>query len=119
MLKEKYQIVKTFVKEHKKELLIGAGLVVGTITALYMSEKVEEKEEKEEKTLTSNIEDEYVTAYNKAAEIADETLIPEINAKYDEYDFSNIENDPEMKKIYDQYIEEYENKFNDLVKSLM
>jgi hypothetical protein len=116
MLKEKYQIVKTFVKEHKKELLIGAGLVVGTITALYMSEKVEEKEEK---TLTSNIEDEYVTAYNKAAEIANETLIPEINAKYDEYDFSNIENDPEMKMIYDQYIEEYENKFNDLVKSLM
>lgn len=114
MLKEKYQIVKTFVKEHKKELLIGAGLVVGTIAALYIGKKV-----KEVKTLTGHIEDEYVTAYNKAAEIANETLIPEINAKYDKYDFSNIENDPAMKLIYEQYIEEYENKFNELVKSLM
>ena len=117
MLKEKYQIVKTFVKEHKKELLIGAGLVVGTIAALYIGKKV--KEVKKIETLTSNVEDAYVTAYNKAAEIANETLIPEINAKYDKYDFTNIANDPEMKLIYDQYIEEYENKFNELVQSLM
>jgi hypothetical protein len=70
---------------------------------------------KSEQTSTN---DTYIDLYNKAAEIANETLIPEINKKYEQYDFSNIENDPAMKLIYDQYIEEYESKFSELMESL-
>ena len=114
MLKEKYEIAKKFVKEHKKEILIGAGIIAGSLVALYMGKKLIDV-----KPITNHNEDAFSKAYNKAAEIANETLIPEINAKYEKYDFSNIENNPAMKIIYDQYMEEYESKFNALVKSLM
>ena len=122
MLKEKYQIAKNFVKEHKKEILIGAGIVVGTIAAIYLGKKLSGTigtKLSEMKQLPNDGEDAYITAYNKAATIANETLIPEINAKYEQYDFSDIENNPAMKAIYEQYEKEYDDRFNELLKSLL
>ena len=119
MLKEKYQIAKNFVKEHKKEILIGAGIVVGAIAAIYLGKKLSGVRLNEIKQIPNNEDDAYLTAYNKAVTVANETLIPKINAKYEQYDFSDIENNPAMKLIYDQYVEEYENEFNELVKSFM
>lgn len=114
MLKEKWENTKTFVKEHKTEILVGAWFA-GCFVAGYVIGKKVIVPKLEGKIAEQN----YVNAYNKAAKIAEETLIPEINKKYEQYDFSNIVDDPLMAKIYDQYIEEYQDKFNELVESLL
>lgn len=114
MLKEKWENTKTFVKEHKTEILAGAWFA-GCFVAGYVIGKKVIVPKLEGKIAEQN----YVNAYNKAAKIAEETLIPEINKKYEQYDFSNIVDDPLMAKIYDQYIEEYQDKFNELVESLL
>lgn len=113
MLKEKWEATKTFCKEHKKEIITGAVIVAGAIIGYTVCKKVGTIKSKQ-----TSINDDYIDLYNKAAEIANETLIPEINKKYEQYDFSNIENDPTMKIIYDKYIEEYESKFSELMNSL-
>lgn len=58
-----------------------------------------------------NYEKNYMKAYNKAADIANKKLIPEINKKYANVDFSNL-NDPKVKATYEKYINEYEEQFN-------
>lgn len=110
MLKEKWEATKTFCKEHKKELITGAVIVAGAIIGYTVCKKAGTM-----KTKQTSTNDNYIDLYNKAAEIANETLIPELNKKYEQYDFSNIENDPAMKLIYDQYMEEYESKFNEII----
>ena len=119
MLKEKWEITKTFCMEHKKEIITGAVVITGAIIGYTVCKKSGiMKKAKTMKSEQTSITDKYVDLYNKASEIANETLIPEINKKYEQYDFSNIENDPAMKLIYDQYIEEYESKFSELMDSL-
>lgn len=55
----------------------------------------------------------YVTAYNKASDYANKKLIPELNKKYKDYDFSDL-TDPRVKRVYDKYVNEYEKRFSDL-----
>ena len=113
MLKEKWEATKTFCKEHKKEIITGAVIVAEVIIGYTVCKKIGTM-----KSVQTSTNDNYIDLYNKATEIANETLIPEINKKYEQYDFSNIENNPAMKLIYDQYIEEYESKFSELMDSL-
>lgn len=114
MLKDKLNKVKVFVGEHKKEILIGglciAGAIIGYKGMTMVSKMVKETNH------NNNEHDLYVRAYNKAVDIANNVLIPNINDKYKDYDFSDIENDINMQRIYNEYVVEYETKFNDLIK---
>ena len=66
---------------------------------------------KAQKDWDKNYEKNYVKAYNNAADIANKKLIPEINKKYANVDFSNL-NDPKVKALHEKYINEYEEQFN-------
>ena len=56
----------------------------------------------------------YINAYNNATDYANSVLIPKINKKYKQYDFSDL-SDPKIEKIYGQYLEEYSEKFNQVL----
>lgn len=66
---------------------------------------------KAQKDWDKNYEKNYMKAYNNAADIANKKLIPEINKKYANVDFSNL-NDPKVKAAHEKYINEYEEQFN-------
>ena len=75
--------------------------------------KKEQKElKKKQKEWDDNVKKNSATAYNKAADYANKVLIPKINEKYKDYDFSDL-SDPKIRKVYDNYIEEYEYEFED------
>lgn len=85
----------------------------------FKEKRIVKKEEKQkaknlkkaQKDWDKNYEKNYVKAYNNAADIANKKLIPEINKKYANVDFSNL-NDPKVKAVYEKYINEYEEQFN-------
>lgn len=56
----------------------------------------------------------WVDAYNAAAEECNNNLIPKLNKKYEKYDFSNRQSNAKIKKVYDQYVEEYATEWNKL-----
>jgi hypothetical protein len=72
---------------------------------------------KDQKAYDKNVNKNWHKAYNETAELARTKLIPAINKKYDKYDFSNIDNDPKMKKVFDKYINEYDESFNKALKT--
>ena len=110
MLKERFENVKKFVKRHKKDILLGAICLGGTIVGCKLMKDMNNE-------YKANIErrNNYIEAYNRAADRANNDLIPKINAKYEEYDFSKREIDPEIKAVYNQYIGEYQNEFDKML----
>lgn len=68
---------------------------------------------KTQKDWDDNVNKNWVHAYNKAAEEATKTLIPKINEKYKDHDFSDL-SDPKIKKIHEDYVNEYEMEFQNL-----
>ena len=60
-----------------------------------------------------------VYAYNRAAEYANDILIPKINKKYGKYNWSSLKfdkygnpyGDPKLVKSYNKYMDEYKTKF--------
>lgn len=78
--------------------------------------KKEKKElKKAQKEWDKNFKKNQHTAYNKAVEKTDK-LIADLNKKYDKYDFSDL-SDPAIKKAYDQYVNEYMEKWNKLLQA--
>ena len=78
--------------------------------------KKEKKElQKAQKEWDKNFKKNHINAYNKAVEKTDK-LIADLNKKYDKYDFSDL-SDPAIKKVYDQYINEYMDKWNKLLQA--
>lgn len=73
------------------------------------AKKLEKDQKKYDKSYRKN----YFKAYNKAADYANEVLIPEINRKYAKYDFSKTD-DPKIQRIYQKYINEYQDKFSEV-----
>lgn len=124
MLKEKFENAKQFVKDHKKEIIIGgiciAGVIIGRKliknfdgTLEKVTTQLPKKDSKKEKDL-------YTTAYNKAVDYANEVLIPQINEKYQEYDFSAESlKDSKIADIYQQYLNEYDNLFEEAINNEM
>ena len=72
-----------------------------------IQKRKEKKLEKDQKRYDKQYQKNFLKGYNKAADYANEILIPKINKKYEKYDFS----DPKNSKIYDKYFQEYENEF--------
>lgn len=124
MLKEKFENAKQFVKDHKKEIIIGSICIAGAIigrkliknfdgTLEKVTTQLPKKDSKKEKDL-------YTTAYNKAVDYANEVLIPQINEKYQEYDFSAESlKDSKIADIYQQYLNEYDNLFEEAINNEM
>ena len=78
--------------------------------------KKEKKElKKAQKEWDKNFKKNHVDAYNKAVEKVDK-LIDDLNKKYDKYDFSDL-SDPAIKKVHDQYVNEYMHEWNKLLQA--
>ena len=73
---------------------------------------------KYQKKWDKNYRKNYVLVYNKTADYANTKLIPELNKKYKNYNFSNL-NDPKVKRIYDNYVDEYYTKLQDFFDTSM
>ena len=73
---------------------------------------------KYQKKWDKNYRKNYVSVYNKTADYANEKLIPEMNKKYKNYNFSDL-NDPKVKRIYDNYVNEYQTKLQDFFNTSM
>lgn len=64
----------------------------------------------------------YIKAYNKAADYANNVLIPKINKKYGKYNWSSLDTsdpynpkgDPKLVRSYKRYLKEYEKSFSDI-----
>ena len=65
----------------------------------------------------------WAKAYNKATERANDVLIPQINKKYKNCDFSKLDvsdranpkGDPKLVSAYNKYMEEYQSRFNKIL----
>ena len=68
---------------------------------------------KKKKKWDDNFQDNYMKAYNTAADKANKTLIPQLNKKYAKYDFSDL-SDPKIKSIHEKYVKEYSDSFTKL-----
>ena len=78
--------------------------------------KKEKKElKKSQKEWDKKFEENYIAAYNRAAEKSDK-LVAEVNKKYAKYDFSDL-SDPAIKKIHDRYVDEYMEKWSKLLQA--
>lgn len=73
--------------------------------------KSEKKVAKAQKRYDRKLKKNWASAYNSAADYANQELIPKINKKYEKYDFSDL-NTPSKKRAYDRYINEYTDSFN-------
>jgi hypothetical protein len=79
------------------------------------SKKERKALKKAQKEWDKNFEKNYVDAYNKAVEKTDK-LIADLNKKYDKYDFTDL-SDPDIKKTYDKYVDEYMREWNKLLQA--
>ena len=78
---------------------------------------------KEQKAYDENFKKNWVNAYNKAANHANEVLIPQINKKYGKYDWTQLDTtdmdnpkgDPKLVAAYKKYTDEYEQNFNNVL----
>jgi len=66
------------------------------------------------KNREKDIKNNWQKAYNLAVNECNERLIPELNKKYEKYDFRDRYTNAKIKKAFDEYQEEYANSWNEL-----
>ena len=79
----------------------------------------QKKLEKKQKDWDKKAQKNFIKAYNKAADHANNVLIPKINKKYANYDFSKVKTDSygrpignsKLAKAYEKYLKEYDTSF--------
>jgi hypothetical protein len=82
-------------------------------TKKHLAKKKAKELIKAQKKWDDDVKVNWYKAYNKAADYSNEYIIPTINKKYEKYDFSKVDNDPKIKKVFDKYNKEYEDLFNE------
>lgn len=98
-------------KDHPKQQITKKPNKKVTIMNKRQQKKQEKELVKKQKEWDDNVNKNWNKAYNRAADYSEKHIIPKINKKYENYDFSNL-NDPKVKKIHDQYVKEYEKEFD-------
>lgn len=74
---------------------------------------------KDQKAYDKNVNANWWKAHNEAAAYANDVLIPQINKKYEKFDFTKSDIDPKIKAVEDKYFKEYDEGWEKVMNTTM